>query len=65
MKYLVKLRKVHIQEYEIEVNSNSVVNAMDLAEKLMPVREHTELFNDESVVHTFIDWTPIAVKDGE
>lgn len=60
MKFRVKLRKVHIQEYELEVNSDSVVNAMELAEKLMPV-----IYNEEDVVHTFIDWTPIAIKDHE
>lgn len=64
MKYVVRMRKSIIREYDLEVESDSVVNALNLAEKLMPVRErNNELFFEEDVEISVVEWHPISLGD--
>lgn len=55
MKYLVKMRKTIIQEYEVEVEADSVVPAMDKAEKSMDDIEEDFITSNES------KWSPFKV----
>jgi hypothetical protein len=63
MKYIVRMRKSIIREYDLEVESDSGGGALDLAEQLMPVRERSELMNEEDVEVSVLEWHPISLRN--
>ena len=63
MKYIVRMRKSIIREYDLEVESDSVVGALDLAEQLMPVRERSELMNEEDVEVSVLEWHSVSLRN--
>jgi hypothetical protein len=63
MKYIVRMRKSIIREYDLEVESDSVVGALDLAEQLMPVRERSELMNEEDVEVSVLEWHSVSLMN--
>jgi hypothetical protein len=57
------MRKSIIREYDLEVESDSVVGALDLAEQLMPVRERSELMNEEDVEVSVLEWHSVSLMN--